>query len=285
MESKGLKLVWFLLLICGTSGMFNNETDESYLSYLDVEDELKQAKANYENIRSDNETDERFKRGAVEDFTWQNKGVLSDVEQQLRCGSCYAFTTSGAVETALAIRYGQKMPRLSKQQIVDCTRNARYRNRGCNGGSVRSAFQYIKDVGLMKDQEYPYKNRPGFFCRVSRIDYDQLYKISSFRAIGYRREQEIMSAIRNIGPVVSYISATSLRYNYGKGIYSNRHCKNSPINHVVLLVGYGTDQETGEDYWVIKNSWGKAWADRGYGRIKRGENTCNIEALTFYPIV
>ena len=51
MESKGLKLVWFLLLICGTSGMFNNETDESYLSYLDVEDELKQAKANYENIR------------------------------------------------------------------------------------------------------------------------------------------------------------------------------------------------------------------------------------------
>ena len=50
-------------------------------------------------------------------------------------------------------------------------------------------------------------------------------------------------------------------------------------NHAVVVVGYGTDAETGEDYWTVKNSWGTTWGEQGYFRIRRGTDECGIESL------
>lgn len=94
-----------------------------------------------------------------------------------------------------------------------------------------------------------------------------------------------MNVINTTGPVVAYISAKILRYDFGTGVYDNDACENEPIDHVVLLVGYGTDAQSGKDYWIVRNTWGTDWAENGYGRIRRGKNTCNIESLLYYPLV
>lgn len=51
------------------------------------------------------------------------------------------------------------------------------------------------------------------------------------------------------------------------------------MNHAVLLVGYGVEETTGEKFWSVKNSWGDAWGEDGYFRIRRGTNECSIESM------
>lgn len=57
------------------------------------------------------------------------------------------------------------------------------------------------------------------------------------------------------------------------------------INHAVNIVGYGTDEETGLDYWIARNSWGRAWGMDGYFYIQRGINLCYIESYAAIVIV
>ena len=70
---------------------------------------------------------------------------------------------------------------------------------------------------------------------------------------------------------------------YTGGVYINATCPNGPldVNHDVMLVGYGTD--LGVDYWLIKNSWGATWGDKGYFKIQRGVNMCGIVNCGSYP--
>ncbi len=141
---------------------------------------------------------------------------------------------------------------------------------------------YAKDVGLELENNYPYKGKAAFFCRLK---FGKTHQIYDYRSIAFGNIDRIMSIIKNVGPVITYISAKMLRYNFGTGFYDNDACKKQPIDHVVLLVGWGTDKETGIDYWIIRNTWGEEWGVKGYGRIRRGKNTCNIETLMYYPLV
>ena len=68
--------------------------------------------------------------------------------------------------------------------------------------------------------------------------------------------------------------------NYRSGVYSNTTDCDQSVNHAVAVVGYGTQQ--GIDYWVVRNSWGPRWGDKGYILMKRGINQCRIEAVPIY---
>ncbi|CAG5133726.1 unnamed protein product, partial [Candidula unifasciata] len=70
---------------------------------------------------------------------------------------------------------------------------------------------------------------------------------------------------------------------YVGGIYSDPSCSSTKLDHIVQIVGYGTSS-TGEDFWIIKNSWGVMWGENGYMRIVRGKNMCGIALEVFYPI-
>ncbi|XP_043410537.1 pro-cathepsin H isoform X3 [Prionailurus bengalensis] len=89
---------------------------------------------------------------------WRTKGkYVSPVKNQGGCGSCWTFSTTGALESAIAIKTG-KLLSLAEQQLVDCAQN--FNNHGCQGGLPSQAFEYIRyNKGIMGEDTYPYKGQ------------------------------------------------------------------------------------------------------------------------------
>ena len=83
------------------------------------------------------------------------------------------------------------------------------------------------------------------------------------------------------------VDASSVGFqHYTGGIYYDLECTKSNLNHAMLVVGYGTDYDTGMDYWILKNSWGKDWGRRGYMKLARNQsNMCGIATAATYPML
>jgi len=88
----------------------------------------------------------------------------------------------------------------------------------------------------------------------------------------------------NSGPLSVSFEVYPDFMHYSGGVYYHSQLTDqfNPFeltNHAVLLVGYGTDDTTGEDYWLVKNSWGTQWGEDGFFRIRRGVDECGIESI------
>ncbi|GMS80613.1 hypothetical protein PENTCL1PPCAC_2788, partial [Pristionchus entomophagus] len=210
---------------------------------------------------------------------WREKGIVTAVKNQGRCGACWAFSTTGAIEGQLA-KSGETLTSLSEQNLVDCS----VQNLGCDGGNTALAMNYVKsNGGVDKEASYPYKARQGT-CRFSSSSVggeDKGY-------VGLQRgnEDALKEAVATIGPISVAIDAShnSFAY-YSSGVYYEPSCSSSALDHAILVVGYGTDPEYGA-YWLIKNSWGTSWGEKGYGRMARNRNNnCGIATDAVHPKV
>jgi len=211
---------------------------------------------------------------------WRNKGAVTGVKDQGQCGSCWSFSTTGSVEGAWALNYS--LVSLSEQNLMDCSRS--YGNYGCNGGLMDSAFKYIiANKGIDTEASYPYEESTSYNCRYKAANKGA--SITSYKDVSKGSESSLQNAVAYRGPVSVAIDASQTSFQlYKGGYYYEPKCSSTSLDHGVLTVGYGTG--TSGDYWIVKNSWGTSWGDKGYIYMARNKNNnCGIATQASFPIV
>ncbi|KAM9133634.1 cathepsin W isoform 1-T1 [Pangshura tecta] len=204
---------------------------------------------------------------------WRKAGAVTAVKNQVgeKCGSCWAFAAVANIESLWNIHFHQ--PRnLSVQEVLDCS----WCGAGCGGGYVWDAFTTVlQRRGLTSEAVYPYTGRKET-CR--NVNEPAAY-IQGFQTLP-GDEKEIAAHVATKGPITVTLNSAAMKH-YKKGISQPlaKSCSPEHVNHVVLLVGYGHVEK--RRYWVIKNSWGEGWGEKGYYRLYRGRNACGI---TTFPI-
>ncbi|TFK12166.1 UDP-glucuronosyltransferase 3A1-like [Platysternon megacephalum] len=206
---------------------------------------------------------------------WRKAGAVTAVKNQgEECRACWAFAAVANIESLWKIHFHQ--PRnLSVQEVLDCS----WCGAGCEGGYVWDAFTTVLHKrGLTSEDAYPYTGtqKP---CR-NLNEYEPAAYIQGFQTLP-GDEEEIAAHVASTGPITVTLNSAAMKY-YKKGISQPlvRSCSPDHVDHVVLLVGYGEDVNK-RRYWVIKNSWGKGWGEKGYYRLYRGRNACGI---TTFPV-
>uniref|UniRef100_A0A7S3YVJ6 Peptidase C1A papain C-terminal domain-containing protein n=2 Tax=Lotharella globosa TaxID=91324 RepID=A0A7S3YVJ6_9EUKA len=209
---------------------------------------------------------------------WVAKGAVSPVKNQGQCGSCWAFSTTGAVEGIHEITTGELVS-LSEQELVDCA--GAYGNLGCNGGLMDSGFEFVIKNGLCTEKDYSYVAKQGQ-CEKSKCT--AAVKISGYHDVPSRSSSALLQAVAKQPVSIAIEADRSVFQFYSSGVMDSSSC-GTQLDHGVLLVGYG--EESGKKYWKVKNSWGASWGQDGYILLGRetgdGAGTCGILLQPSYP--
>lgn len=205
---------------------------------------------------------------------WREQGAVTPVKNQGSCGSCWAFSAVGNMESRWFLA-GHDLVQLSEQNLVDCDHEcSEYEgeqacDEGCNGGLMWNGFEWVrKNGGIMSEDDYPYAGYDG------QCSFDQSKTVASFSnwTMLSQDEGDIANYVAANGPVSVALNANNLQFYIG-GVSDPLLCSPKHINHGVLIVGYGSEHK---DFWIVKNSWGSSWGEKGYFRMRRGKGTCGI---------
>ncbi|KAH7524152.1 cysteine proteinase 15A [Ziziphus jujuba] len=218
------------------------------------------------------------------DFDWRDHGAVTPVKDQGSCGSCWSFSTTGALEGAHFLTTGELVS-LSEQQLVDCDHECDPEeygacDAGCNGGLMTTAFEYIlKAGGVEREKDYPYTGTDRGSCKFDKSKI--VASVSNFSVVSLDEEQIAANLVQN-GPLAVGINAVFMQTYIG-GVSCPYICGRH-LDHGVLLVGYGSAgfapiRLKDKPYWIIKNSWGASWGEDGYYKICRGRNVCGVDSM------
>ncbi|CAD5219797.1 unnamed protein product [Bursaphelenchus xylophilus] len=231
--------------------------------------------------------------------------VISRIEDQSLCGSCWAVSSSGAFSDRLCIASnGSRAVALSADDLLSCCSNC---GNGCTGGYPFRAFDYIRTSGIVTGGNYsdtttclPYPFPPctgssrgsyaqckGFSgnfpapqckgqCQPRYNRYYQQDKNFGLTALSFRQNPQAMQQeIMRNGPIVFSAMEIYEDFMYYKGgVY--QHISGGYVGlHAVRVIGWG--EQNNVPYWIVANSWGPQWGENGFFRILRGYNHVNIE--------
>jgi hypothetical protein len=208
---------------------------------------------------------------------WRNNGgnFVTPIRNQGGCGSCWAFATTGGLESYNLIR--NNTPgidlNLSEQVMVSCGISGGHDAGGCGGGYIQYASDYIRNTGLPLETCYPYTVPPndGNCANACPNWESSAYKITKWSYAGYpygsvATVEGLKTALTTYGPLVTTFDVYEDFYSYHSGVYS--YVTGGLVGgHAVLLAGY---DDSGQ-YFIVKNSWGTGWGESGYFRIAYSE--------------
>ena len=194
---------------------------------------------------------------APSSLDWRAKGAVTGVKNQGQCGSCWSFSTTGAMEGYHFLKTGSLVA-LSEQELMDCTWLKG--NLGCNGGLMPRAFNWLKTQCLETETDYPYQAKSSWKCKEDKAKCVSSTTIKGYNSVPASADG-MVQALQN-GPVSIAIEADQKSFQqYSSGTFDGE-C-GTKLDHGVLCVGYTSE------YFIVKNSWGSAWGDNGYIKLAR----------------
>ncbi|KAJ5080558.1 cysteine protease rdl2-related [Anaeramoeba ignava] len=203
---------------------------------------------------------------------WRKEGVVTPVKNEgSECSMSLALSIAGSVESYHAIKVGE-LTALSEQELIDCVL-------GCFGGTFAEGFEFVETNGLCSAGDYPVTNQKGT-CKNGSCQ--AVTKIGGYVQITEGDENSMANACAQYGPLSAAIDASHFSFQvYTGGVYYEADCSSTELDHAVVVVGYGVDQD--QNYWIVKNSWGVDWGLDGYiWMSKDRNNNCGIASSTFY---
>jgi len=210
-----------------------------------------------------------------------NPAVVTPIKNQGQCGSCWSFSATGSTEAQHAFT-NKTLVGLSEQNLVDCS--TAQGNEGCNGGLMDQAFEYIiANNGIDTEESYPYTATGPNPCKFKAANVGAT--LISYTDIPSKNEKDLQAAIVSEGPISVAIDASSITFQlYLFGVYYDPLCSETNLDHGVLAAGIGTTTYDGEEYYIVKNSWGTSWGMDGWIWMSRdSDNNCGIATASSYP--
>jgi cathepsin L len=231
---------------------------------------------------------------------WRMRGVTTPVKNQGGCGSCWAFASTAVLESHIALQTNVLLE-LSEQELVSCAPNPRKCGGvgGCAGATAEIAFELVRRHGMVEEWQFGYNDFHGSpvnctlalgtsslnstfvrnrFKDSGEASDKQFYKgavvtIQDYIVLPSNNYTSLMNVVAKLGPVTVSVACMPWQF-YRSGVFHVPLVpgKATDIDHLVVLEGYGTDQESGEPYWLVRNSWGPFWGEGGYIRLKRSSD-------------
>ncbi|CAI5483437.1 unnamed protein product [Closterium sp. Yama58-4] len=248
-----------------------------------------------------NESEEWWEPDLSVDWRWDDrlKPVLP-LRTEGACKASWAITAVTAVEMAYAIIAPSypNLPcaaRVSVQQVLDCEPS----NSSCSGGGwPTSALDFMVDAtqangGLATEAAYPYTQKQGT-CNATKSK--ELLRKSVPKAIGVIGYDQVdffgwlgLTLAVQTQPTIAFVRGSHPTFlSYRKGTYEDRACAGGVVDHSVVVVGYEMDNYDTLPYWIIRNSWGASWGEKGYMRMAMigGIGICGIHSVpAIYPVI
>jgi C1A family cysteine protease len=228
------------------------------------------------------------------DWTKHTPAVVEPIKDQGQCGSCWAFSTISVIESAWAIA-GNPLTSFSEQEIVDCSTGCSNEppygnvcNQGCNGGWPWNAFvDVVSWGGVELESKYVYTAQTGTCKRTANGP--ATAPISNYTCLSHTQgapadEDDMAAFLAANGPISIAMDAGILE-TYTGGIIKPTagECSQVQLDHAIVIVGYDFTGPT--PYWIVRNSWGTSWGEKGYFRIVKGTNACGLATAVSHPII
>ncbi|UCC43855.1 MAG: PKD domain-containing protein [Candidatus Zixiibacteriota bacterium] len=216
-------------------------------------------------------------------FDWRALDGVTPVRNQGGCGSCWAFSTVGALECNIRIAEGVSVD-LSEQWLLRCNRNGW----DCGGGWFAHDYHEWKpglddSTGAVLESDYPYTATDGPCGGPDPHPYlieDWMYIGTSS---GVPSVQAMKQAIVEYGPISVCVYAGPAMQAYNGGVFNVN--EQGTINHAVVLVGWD-DNQGPAGVWFMRNSWGPGWGEGGYMLIPYGYSSIGYAAnyIEYKPV-
>lgn len=285
--------------------------------FTDFTDKERQAMRGWRHIPHQRSADVILERGEAkplpENISWTHLKTASNIRDQAACGSCWAITTISVLEAHYEIYHGTEKS-FSAQQLLDCTPNPQEcgGKGGCQGATVELGMAWILKNGITSEEDEPYAGQdatcshPDYQKKQdddhgdgdgdgddfeptktqvlamhpprSQIMTSMVNGLHSYATLTQNAEQPLAEALAQYGPV-AISAAASEWFEYEGGVFDGCD-KDVVVDHAITLYGYGKDQESNKKYWLIRNSWGADWGEKGFIRMLRhdkGEKYCGTD--------